>query len=165
MRGTLIPLPKFLDAAIRACEVAPSSGKWYLGVVVVLDRKAERRSRLLDELVQEGSSINDVTRKDLLVAVPGTQQDWRPGIDEWVLDPHKQWEDGVGAPGLVMSGADPDIWASYLWELVSDEVERCQSNEDQQRIIQAVDQSASAVCDYLGLSEEDVCSTSSNPPS
>ena len=130
MRGTLIPLPDFLDAAIRACAVASSSGKWYLGVVVVLDRKAERRSRLLDELVREGSSINDVTRRDLLVAIPGTQQDWRPGVDEWVLDPHKRWEDAVGAPGLFMSGADPGIWASYLWELVSNEVERCQSPED-----------------------------------
>jgi hypothetical protein len=122
----------------------------------VLDRKAERRSHLLDELVREGSSINDVTRKDLLVAVPGMQQDWRPGVDEWVLDPHKQWEDAVGAPGLVMSGVDPETWASRLWELVSDEVERCQSPEDQQRIIRAIDQSASSVCDYLGLSEEDI---------
>ena len=156
MRGTLIPLPDFLDAAIRACEETPSPAKWYLGIVVVLDRKAERRSHLLDELVREGSSINDVTRKDLLVAVPGTQQDWRPGVDEWVLDPHKRWEDGVGAPGLVMSGVDPNTWASRLWELVSDEVERCQSPEDQHRITQAIDQSASSVCDYLGLGEADI---------
>jgi hypothetical protein len=156
MRGTLIPLPDFLDAAIRACEVAPSSAKWYLGIVVVLDRKAERRSHLIDELVREGSSINDVTRKDLLVAVPGTQQDWRPGVDEWVLDPHQQREDAVGAPGLVMSGVDHDTWASRLWELVSGEVERCQSDEDQQRISRAIDQSASSVCDYLGLSEKDI---------
>jgi len=156
MRGTLIPLPDFLDAAIRACGEALSPAKWYLGIVVVLDRKAERRSHLLDELVREGSSINDVTRKDLLVAVPGTQQDWRPGVDEWVLDPHKRWEDGVGAPGLVMSGVDPGTWASRLWELVSSEVERCQSPEDQLRIAQAIDQSASSVCDYLGLSEADI---------
>jgi len=29
---------------------------------------------------------------------------------------------------------------SRLWELVSDEVERCDSYEDQKRIVQAVDQ-------------------------
>lgn len=156
MRGTLISLPNFLDAAIRACEVAFSSAKWYLGIVVVLDRKAERRSRLLDELVREGSSINDVTRKDLLVAVPGAQQDSRPGVEDWVRDPRKAEEDGVGAPGLVMSGMHPDAWASRLWELVSDEVERCQSSQDQERIRRAVDQSASSVCDYLGLSENDI---------
>lgn len=156
MRGTRIPLPDFLDAAILACEEAPSSTKWYLGIVVVLDRKAERRSHLLEELVREGSSINDVTRRDLLVAVPGTEQDWRPGADEWVLDPHKRWEDGVGAPGLVMSGVHRDAWASRLWELVSDQVERCQSPEDQERIIRSIDQSASSVCDYLGLSEADI---------
>jgi hypothetical protein len=39
---------------------------------------------------------------------------------------------------------------------VSEEVERCQSVEDQERIVQAVDQSASSVCDYLGLGEEDI---------
>jgi hypothetical protein len=156
MRGTLIPLPDFLDAAIRACQVEPSSAKWYLGIVVVLDRKAERRSTLLDELVREGSSINDVTRKDLLVAVPGAEQDWRPGVDEWVLDPHAPGDDGVGAPGLLMSGVDRDAWASCLWELVSDEVERCQSPKDQERIAQAIDQSASSVVDYLGLNEDDI---------
>ncbi len=152
MRGTLIPLPDFLDAAIRACEVPLNR---YLGIVVVLDRKAERRSHLLGDLVREGSSINDVTRKDLLVAVPGCHEDWRPGIDEWVIDPHKDW-DGIGAPGLLLAGVDHRAWAGRLWELVSDEVERCQSVEDQERIAEAVDRSASSVCDYLGLTEEDI---------
>ena len=130
--------------------------KWYLGIVVVLDRKAERRSHLLDELVREGSSINDVTRKDLLVAIPGKATDWRRGLDEWVLDPHTRPKHWVGAPGLVLSGVDRDAWASRLWELVSDEVEQCQSTEDQERITRAIDQSASSVCDYLGLSEDDI---------
>ena len=89
MRGTLIPLPDFLDVAIRACEVSPSTAKRYRGIVVVLDRTAERNSNLLKDLVDQGSSINDVTRKDLLVAIPGRQEDWRPGVQEWVLDPHK----------------------------------------------------------------------------
>jgi hypothetical protein len=40
--------------------------------------------------------------------------------------------------------------------LVSEEVEQCKSPEDQERIGQAVDQSASSICDYLGLSEEDI---------
>jgi hypothetical protein len=154
VRATYIPLPDFLDAAIRACEVA--SAKWYLGIVVVLDRKAERRSCLLDDLVREGSSINDVTRKDLLVAVPGEGTDWRRGLEEWVLDPHKRWGDGVGAPGLVLSGVDRHAWASRLWELVHSEVEQCQNAEDQERIRRAVDQSASSVCDYLGLNEDDI---------
>jgi hypothetical protein len=157
MRGTRIPLPDFLDAAIRACEApAPPSAKWYLGIVVVLDRKAERGSHLLDELVREGSSINDVTRKDLLVAVPGQRPSGRPGVDEWVDRYGLLGGDGVGAPGLFMAGVDRDDWASRLWELVSDEVEQCQSVEDQQRIMRAVDQSASSVCDYLGLSEDDI---------
>jgi hypothetical protein len=161
MRAIYIPLPDFLDAAIHACEVAHSSAKWYLGIVVVLDRKAERRSRLLDELVCEGSSINDVTRKDLLVAIP--QQDWRHGVDDWVQEPGEQGSlrsDGppryVGAPGLVMSGVDHDAWASRLWELVSDKVEQCENHEDQERITRAIDQSASSVCDFLGLSENDI---------
>ena len=156
MRMILIPLPDFLDAAIRACEVASAK---YLGIVVVLDRKAERRSCLLDELVREGSSINDVTRDDLLVAVPGGDggaHRWLPGLDAWVADPHKRWKYGVSAPGLVLSEVNRDAWASRLWELVSAEVERCQSEEDQERIKQAVDQSASSVCDYLGLSEDDI---------
>lgn len=80
MRGTLIPLPGFLDAAIRACEVSPSTVKRYRGIVVVLDRTAERNSNLLKDLVYEGSSINDVTRKDLLVALPGRHEDWRLGL-------------------------------------------------------------------------------------
>jgi hypothetical protein len=180
MRATLIPLPDFLDAAIRACEAAPSpsddvalispddvepsSPEWFLGIVVVLDRKAERRSHLLGELVREGSSINDVTRKDLLVAVPGEQYlvpglGWsrlgRSGLDELVVDPHKQW-DGVGSPGVLMTGVHPDAWAGRLWELVSDEVEQCQSEEAQERIARAIDRSASSVCDYLGLSEADI---------
>jgi hypothetical protein len=66
VRGTLIPLPDFLDVAIRACEVSPSTAKRYRGIVVVLDRTAERNSNLLKDLVDQGSSINDVTRKDLL---------------------------------------------------------------------------------------------------
>lgn len=78
MRGTFIPLPNFLDAAVRACEITPSSAKRYRGIVVVLDRTAERHSNLLRDLVKEGSSINDVTRKDLLVALPGQQEAWRP---------------------------------------------------------------------------------------
>jgi hypothetical protein len=84
----------------------------------VLDRKAERRVGLLDELVREGSSINDVTRDDLLVAVPGKGLQWspgepgRPGLDAWVADPHKRWKDGVSAPGLVLSEVNRDAWAS-----------------------------------------------------
>src|SRR5262249_53857093 len=45
---------------------------------------------------------------------------------------------------------------SRLWELVSDEVEQCAGAADQERIAQAVDQSASSICDYLGLSEADI---------
>jgi hypothetical protein len=111
---------------------------------------------LLEDLVLEGSSINDVTRHDLLVAIPGRQEDWRPGIAEWVLDPHKHCEDGVGAPGVFLAGADDQAWAGRLWELVSDEVEQCAGSGDQERIAQAVDQSASSICDYLGLSEADI---------
>jgi hypothetical protein len=59
VRGTLIPLPDFLDVAIRACEVSPSTAKRYRGIVVVLDRTAERNSNLLKDLVDQGSSIND----------------------------------------------------------------------------------------------------------
>ena len=161
MRATLIPLTSFLDAAIRAgglqdrIDVKPPLVPRYVGIVVVLDRKAERRSRLLDDLVREGSSINDVTRHDLLVAVPGRAEEQRPGVDAWVMDPQKEW-DGVGAPGLLLAEADDCAWATRLWELVSDKVEQCQSHEDQQRIARAVDQSASSVCDYLGLSEADI---------
>lgn len=158
MRATLIPLPSFLEAAIRAgglrdrIDVRPSFVPRYAGIVVVLDRTAERRSHLLDDLVREGSSINDVTRQALLVAVPGRVEEQRPGVDAWVMDPQKKW-DGIGAPGLLLAGADDSAWATRLWELVSDKVEACQSDEDQQRIARAVDQSASSVCDYLGLSE------------
>jgi hypothetical protein len=161
MRATLIPLPFFLDAAIRAgglrhrIDVRSSLVPRYVGIVVVLDRKAERHSHLLDDLVREGSSINDVTRHDLLVAVPGQVEEQRPGVNAWVKDPRKEW-DGIGAPGLLLAGADDSAWATRLWELVSDRVEQCQSHEDQQRIARAVDQSASSVCDYLGLSEADV---------
>lgn len=159
MRATLIPLPFFLDAAIRAGGLRDRIHRRsplvprYLGIVVVLDRKAERRSHLLDDLVREGSSINDVTRHDLLVAVPGRVEDQRPGVDAWVMDPQKGW-DGIGAPGLLLAGADDNAWATRLWELVSDKVEQCQNDKDQQRIARAVDQSASSVCDYLGLSED-----------
>jgi hypothetical protein len=128
----------------------------YRGIVVVLDRTAEPNSNLLKDLVDQGSSINDVTRKDLLVALPRRQEDWRPGVQEWVLDPHKVSEHGVNAPGLLLAGADDRAWESRLWELVSDEVERCDSYEDQKRIVQAVDQSASDVVDYLGLTEDDI---------
>jgi hypothetical protein len=156
VRATLIPLPLFLDAVVRASEEAHGGAKRYLGIAIVLDRKAERRSSLLEDLVREGSSINDVTRHDLLVAIPGRPEDWGPGVNEWVLDPHKQAEDGVGAPGIFLAGVDDQAWASRLWELVSDEVEQCQSSGDQERIAEAVDQSASSICDYLGLSEEDI---------
>jgi len=163
VRATSIALPVFLDAAIRACrprlrrrdEISLSPAKQYVGIVVILDRKAERRSHLLDDLVREGSSINDITRDDLLVALPGREEEWRRGVGAWVLDPQKNW-DGVGAPGLLLAGADDDTWAHQLWDLLSDEVERCQSEEDQERIARAVDQSASSVCDYLGLSEADI---------
>jgi hypothetical protein len=161
VRATLIPLTSFLDAAIRAgilqdrIDAQPPSVPRYVGIVVVLDRTAERRSHLLDDLVREGSSINDVTRHDLLVAVPGRAEEQRPGVDAWVIDPQKKW-DGVGAPGLLLAEADDSAWATRLWELVSDKVEQCQSHEDQQRIARAVDQSASSVCDYLGLSEADI---------
>jgi hypothetical protein len=153
MRAVLIPLPAFLDAAIRACQVAQAR---YAGIVTVLDRMAERRSNLLDDLVREGSSINDVTRQDLLVAVPAHPEEWRRGLGEWVLDPRKPWEDGLGAPGLLMAGADDDAWATRLWELLSDGIERWESAEEQQRIARAFDRSASSVCDYLGLSEADI---------
>lgn len=155
VRGTLIPLPLFLDAVVRASEVAPEGAKRYLGIAVVLDRGAEQSSRLLEDLARDGSSINDVTRHDLLVALPGRREDMR-GVDEWVLDPHKQVEDGVGAPGVFLSGADDQAWAGRLWELVSDDVEEFKSPRDQERIAEAVDQSASSICDYLGLSEKDI---------
>jgi hypothetical protein len=77
-------------------------------------------------------------------------------LPEAALDPHKHWEDGVGTPGVFLAGTDDQAWASRLWELVSAEVEQCNSPEDQERIAQAVDQSASSICDYLGLSEEDI---------
>ena len=124
MRATLIPLPFFLDAAIRAgglrhrIDVRSSLVPQYVGIVVVLDRKAERHSHLLDDLVCEGSSINDVTRHDLLVAVPGQVEEQRPGVNAWVKDPRKKW-DGIGAPGLLLAGADDSAWATRLWELVS----------------------------------------------
>jgi hypothetical protein len=153
MRAVLIPLPDFLDAAIRASQVTQTR---YAGIVTVLDRLAERRSHLLDDLVREGGSINDVTRQDLLVAVPARPQEWRRDLAEWVLDPRKSAEDGVGAPGLFLAGADDHAWATQLWELVSDEVERCDSDEKRTEIAQAFDSSASAVCDYLGLSEDDI---------
>jgi hypothetical protein len=44
-------------------------------------------SHLLDDLVREGSSINDVTRHDLLVAVPGREEERQRGVDAWVMDP------------------------------------------------------------------------------
>jgi hypothetical protein len=110
---------------------------------------------LLDDLVREGTSINDVTRHDLLVAMPGRVEEQRPGINAWVKNPQKEWN-GTGAPGLLLAGADDSAWATQLWELVSDKVEQCQSHKDQQRIARAVDQSASSVCDYLGLSEADI---------
>jgi hypothetical protein len=188
MRVTRIPLPSFLDAAIYACRTVPHHRgqrdwyeyeegdrgwptKQYVGIVVILDRKAERRSHLLDDLVREGSSINDVTRDDLLVALPGRPEErrlevhpevdeWGPPenrpieVDEWILDPQKEW-DHVGTPGLLVAGADK-AWADRLWQLVNDEVERCDSAEDQERIAHAVDQSASSVCDYLGLTEADI---------
>jgi len=39
---------------------------------------------------------------------------------------------------------------------VSEQVEHCQSDKDQERISRAIDQSASSVCDYLGLNEADI---------
>jgi hypothetical protein len=71
------------------------------------------------------------------------------------VDPREGWR-GIGAPCLLLAGADDSAWATRLWELVSDKVEECQSAEDQQRIARAVDQSSSSVCDYLGLSEADI---------
>lgn len=159
MRTVLIPLPHFLEAAIRACEVASAK---YLGIVVVLDRMAEGPSGLLDQLVRDGSSINDVTRDDLLVAipgivVPGKEHEWSvPGFDARVTDPHKRRRDAVSAPGLALSEVNHDDWANRLWDLVGQEVDQCQSDEDQKDIIRAVEQSASSVCDYLGLSEDDI---------
>jgi len=185
MYSTLVPLTSFLNAAILACrrrrhqdeiklmsldpkavaslvnvpyepeEHVAFEPKEYVGIVVILDRKAERRSHLLDDLVREGSSINDITREDLLVALPGGVEEWRRGVNGLVPDPQKDW-DHVGAPGLFLAGADDQEWAHQLWDLLSDEVERCQSEEDQKRIARAVDQSASSVCDYLGLSEADI---------
>lgn len=39
---------------------------------------------------------------------------------------------------------------------MSEQVEHCQSDKDQERISRAIDQSASSVCDYLGLNEADI---------
>lgn len=163
MRATLIPLPLFLDAAFLASRKLSDSlegtgapgAKQYVGIVVILDRKAEQRSRLLDDLVREGSSINDITRQDLLVALPGREEAWPPAFQTWVIDPEKDW-DGVRTPGLFLAGTEDRAWSHQLWELVSDQVERLQSPEDQDRIAHALDQSASSVCDYLGLSEADI---------
>jgi hypothetical protein len=149
-----VGLERIEYVSLEAQMHADLEEKEYVGIVVILDRKAERRSNLLDDLVREGSSINDITRGDLLVALPGGEAEQRQGVDAWVLNPQKDWH-GVGAPGLLLAGGD-DSWAHQLWDLLSDEVERCQSEEDQDRIGRAVDQSASSVCDYLGLSEADI---------
>ncbi len=140
MRGTLIPVTDFLNAAICACSRSPAVEAQpgvvkhgYAGLVVVLDRKAERCSRLLEDLVGEGSSINDVTRRDLLILLPGLPEESSRDAKEWVLDPNEGWE-GVGAPDMVVvagsdykarSGVDDeareaadaraDAWSRGLW--------------------------------------------------
>lgn len=181
MRGTLIPVTDFLNAAIRACSQSPAGEAQpgvgmhgYAGLVVVLDRKAERCSRLLEDLVDEGSSINDVTRRDLVILLSGLPEESSLVADEWVIDPNKDW-DGVGAPDMaVVAGSDyttrgcvadeareaadarADAWSRGLWELLSNKVERCQDDESQRRIADAIDSSASAISDYLGLGEADI---------
>jgi hypothetical protein len=154
MKGTLIPVHDFLDPAIRASETVRER---YAGLAVVLDREAERRSRLLADLVRDARSIDGVTRTDLLVLVPGPDD----LATDWVLNPEVGWH-GVGASGveLVVGATDPmsreRAWSESLWELVANEVERLDVDEEQERLRRAIDSSTSDLCDYLGLGEDDV---------
>ncbi len=68
---------QYLRCSAASNEVTPSWATRYIGTVVVVDRKAERCSHWLGELVREGGSINDVTRHDLLVVLLGHGEEWR----------------------------------------------------------------------------------------
>jgi hypothetical protein len=173
MRGTWLPIQDFLRIILQAVrlnqkttelrsglrqwrqEGASAFGKIvvYDGIVVIFDRKADRRSNLLEKVIQDLYSLDDVTGNDILIVIPSPES--RPGgVDEWVLDPNKDWEDGVGAPGLYVANKNPD-WSTILWYYANEKVEEYATEVRQDQLRNVITKSVGDVRDYLNLSEKD----------
>jgi hypothetical protein len=171
MHGTYLPIPEFLSLALRsaAAQVRSIGGRLsspaqvaskkaramqpgYVGIAVILDRKAEKRSKLLNSVVEEAASLHDVTGDEILIVVPSP--DSRLHAQEWILNPQEDWH-GVGAAGLYVAGGSGELDSS-LWKLGSNRIAELDNPDDQNKLRNAITRSTGQVRDYLGLTEADV---------
>ena len=163
MRPIPLPISEFLAMAISAArelsdrameavqdprQAAGRRGKAYDGIAVILDRTAERRSTLLESIVGNVHSFDDLTGKEILLIVPSPDGAQAPA-QEWVLNPRRSHE-GVGAGGLYVVNHDDDF-ASALWELVPPGIEGLAAHP--KRLERAITRSVSEVRDFLELAE------------
>ncbi|MBV9596329.1 MAG: hypothetical protein JOZ87_05660 [Chloroflexi bacterium] len=154
MRGTLVPIPEFLEQVLALAD----ADSRYDGIAVVLDRSAER-SGLLQEVVQDAPSLDDVTGREILIVVPGLRKDKeanQPHWRQWTWqNPNAGGDDLAGGPGLLLVGARP--LAQDFWERMSARInELSTSDEEQAKLGASITRSASETRKYLGLDEDDV---------
>lgn len=127
MRVTRLSIPDFLELAVRAAE---SCG--YSGVAVVVARKADQQSKLLQQLIADRASLDDVTGQEILVVVPESEDlDTQPSslgaAQAAVLDPSKSW-DAYVTPGLVLPFGVRQRLEAQFWKLAGEPEDRADTS-------------------------------------
>jgi len=168
VRGTNLPISTFLELAIKAAEQIR-----YSGICLIIDRQAERQSKLLQQVVDESSSLHDITGKDILIIVPLPESAPSELLHStiYLLDPRKGWEDGYASPGVVLAhGASGDLGEAFWREAGEPETQRDTLDgqwsdalsrvnilfpypENKEKLQKAITEAASETAQFLGLNE------------
>lgn len=168
MRGTNLPISKFLELAIKAAEQIR-----YSGICLIIDREAERQSKLLQQVVDESSSLHDITGKDILIIVPLPESAPSELLHSptYLLDPNKGWEDGYATPGVVLAhGVGRDLGEAF-WRVAGEPETQTDTiggewsgamprvdaifpyPETKETLQKAITEAASETAHFLGLNE------------
>jgi hypothetical protein len=168
VRGTNLPISKFLELAIKAAEQIR-----YSGICLIIDREAERQSKLLEQVVDESSSLHDITAKDILIIVPLPESVPSELLHStiYLLDHRKGWDDGYASPGVVMAhGVGSNLEEAFWREAGEPETQRDTLDgqwsdalprvnvlfpypENKEKLQKAITEAASETARFLGLNE------------
>ncbi len=167
-------MPQFLELAISAAGETHFSG-----ICLIIDRQAERQSRLLQYVVEKRSSLHDITAQDILIIVSLPDSGslaLPPPSTSYFMDRRKKKrkrvkEDGYRSPGLVLAdgvsrklekafwrkAGEPegrsDIVQGY-WSTIAPKVTTFVDYPDSEEKLQrAITEAASETARFLGLNE------------
>lgn len=150
MRVTRVPIGEFLDATLHAAD----ADHRYDGIAVVLDREAEH-SGLIDEVVRDAPSLDDVTGREIALIVPGAVQTEVPDRLLLLTKPGETLWDFAGGPGVMLVGGQS--LAAGFWDRASDRIDQLHRDTLlQAELADSISESASETSAYLGLHEDDI---------